>query len=93
MRPFGVVVGEVLPHEVAQVAFPEDDEMIQAFPLDRPDPALRIWIQVGRSVRNLLHLDVHRPEELIEGGGELLLSASRMSNAGLSRYGLKNAAA
>jgi hypothetical protein len=55
--PFPVVVGDEFGERSAQVGFPKDDDLIQAFLLDGPDESLRVCVAVGRVKRRLYHAD------------------------------------
>jgi hypothetical protein len=55
--PFVVVMGHERRKYSAQVGFPENDDPIQAFLLDRPDEALCVRIAVRRLKRRL-----HEPD-------------------------------
>ena len=49
MRARGVVVREVTAQQAAEMPFVEHDDVIEAFPSNRPDDALREWILPGRA--------------------------------------------
>ena len=46
MRAFGVVVFDVFPHKVLEVALAEYEEVIRAFPFYGPDKSFGIRVQV-----------------------------------------------
>jgi hypothetical protein len=52
MRAGGVVVREVTAQQAAEVSFVEHDDVIEAFPPNRPDDALGEGILPGRSRRD-----------------------------------------
>lgn len=66
MRSFVTVVAHKLGDQVFQMAFPEDDEMIQALPFYRRDPAFGIRVQVGGAEGDLQDVAFTICEELIE---------------------------
>src|SRR2546425_12277099 len=49
MRASGVVVREVTAQQAAEMPFVEHDDVIEAFPSNRPDDSLGEWILPGRS--------------------------------------------
>jgi len=49
MRARGVVVREVTAQQASEMPFVEHDDVIEAFPSNRPDDALREWILPGRA--------------------------------------------
>src|SRR6266849_7595275 len=55
MGAFSVVVVDILRYEIPQMSFAQDDEMVQAFPLDAADKTLGDGIEVGRAQRQPLH--------------------------------------
>ena len=67
----GVVVILVFPEQEFEVAFAESHEMVQAFMLDCLHEPFRVGVEVGRSERELLHLDSFALENLVEYCGEL----------------------
>lgn len=46
MRPFVVVMRNILLDQVIQMTTPEGHEVVQAFTLDRPNPALGEGVQL-----------------------------------------------
>jgi hypothetical protein len=57
MRPVAEVVAQVRRDEVVQVLFATHDEVVQAFILDRLNPALDEGADVGRMDRAASHID------------------------------------
>src|SRR2546422_4314008 len=49
MRARGVVVREVTAQQASEMPFVEHDDVIEAFPSNRSDDALREWILPGRA--------------------------------------------
>src|SRR5437773_10121042 len=49
MRARGVVVREVTAQQASEMPFVDHDDVIEAFPSNRPDDALREWILPGRA--------------------------------------------
>jgi hypothetical protein len=55
---------------MTQMVLAEDDEMIEAFPLDREDPALGVSVQVRRSWTDLDDVALLAGQDGVELGGE-----------------------
>jgi len=64
--PFPMVVGDEFGERPAQVGFPEDDDLIQAFLLDGPNEAFRVRIAIGRLKRRLHDADADIGQGLAE---------------------------
>jgi hypothetical protein len=47
MRPGLVVVADVFAEDLSEMMRAEDDQVVQAFPPDRSDDSLRVWILPG----------------------------------------------
>jgi hypothetical protein len=67
----GVVVLDIDPNDLVQVASPDDEQPVQAHGVDRPDPAFRVGVRVGRLHRREEHLGALRADHLVERVGEL----------------------
>jgi hypothetical protein len=67
----GVVVLDIDPKDLVQVASPDDEQPVQAHGVDRPDPAFRVGVRVGRLHRRHEHVDSLRPEHVVEPAAEL----------------------
>jgi hypothetical protein len=67
----GVVVLEVDPQHLLEVAAADNQQPDQALGADRPDPALGVGVGVGRLHRGHKHLDTFRSEHVIESAPEL----------------------
>src|SRR6266581_4907759 len=48
MRPGLVVVADVFAEGLSEMILAEDDQVVQAFPPDRSDDSLRVWVLPGR---------------------------------------------
>jgi len=67
----GVVVLEVDPKDLLEVAAPDDQQPVQALGPDRPDPAFRMGVRVRRLHRRQHHLGALGAEYVVEAAGEL----------------------
>jgi len=74
VRPLAVVVADVDPKHVFELAAAEDEQPVEALAADAADPALDVRVRVGRLDRCADDLDVLAREESVEGGGELRVS-------------------
>ncbi len=67
-----MVVGlDVDSQNALEMATRKDQEPIQTFSPDRPDPALSECVGLRRVERRLDHIDAFRVEHVVEGGAEL----------------------
>jgi hypothetical protein len=67
----GVVVLDVDPQHLLQVAAADDQQPVQALGPDRADPAFGVGVGVGCLHRRDQHLDALRLEHVVEDAGEL----------------------
>jgi hypothetical protein len=67
----GVVVLDVDPQHLLEVAAADNQQPVQALGADRPDPAFGVGVGVGRLHRRDQHLNAVRPEHVVEGAREL----------------------
>jgi hypothetical protein len=70
VRTVGVVVLDIDPEDLLQVAAPDDQQPVQAFGAHRPDPALRMGVRVGGLHRRQQHLSALGAEHVVEAAGE-----------------------
>lgn len=70
MRPGPVVMTGVRPEDALQVAWTEEEDVIEALSPDRADPTLRERVRPRRPNGCLHHRDPFRAEDLFEGAGE-----------------------
>jgi hypothetical protein len=56
VRAMPVVVLDIDPQDLLQVASPDDQQPVQAFGADRPNPTLRVSVRIGRLHRREQHL-------------------------------------
>jgi hypothetical protein len=66
-----VVMPDVDPKDLLQVATANDQEPVQALGADRPHPALRVRVRPGRLHGRQEHLGTIRAEHIVEAAGEL----------------------
>jgi len=71
MRAMGVVVRDVDPKDLLEVASADDQQPVQALGADALHPALRVRVRLGRLHRGHEHLAALRPELRIEAAAEL----------------------
>jgi hypothetical protein len=67
----GVVVLDIDPKDLLEVATPDDQQPVQALGAHRPDPALRVGVRVRRLHRRQQHLGALGAEHVVEAAGEL----------------------
>jgi hypothetical protein len=67
----GVVVLDVDPQHLLEVAPADNQQPVQSLGADRPDPAFGVGVGVGRLDRRDQHLSALRLEHVVEGAGEL----------------------
>jgi hypothetical protein len=67
----GVVVLDVDPKDLVEVAAPDDQQPVQALGAHCPDPAFRMGVRVGGLHRRQQHLGALRAEHVVEAAGEL----------------------
>jgi hypothetical protein len=73
-RPVGtvaVVMLDVDPKDLLEVAAPDDQQPVQTLGPDRPHPALGVGVRRGRPHRRAEHLTTVRAEDLVEPAAEL----------------------
>jgi hypothetical protein len=73
-RPVGtvaVVMLDVDPKDLLEVAAPDDQQPVQTLGPDRPHPALGVRVRRGCLHRRAEHLATVRPEDLVETAAEL----------------------
>jgi len=73
-RPVGtvsVVMLDVDPKDLLQVAAPNDQQPVQALGADRAHPALRVGVRLGRPDRGHQDSSFLRAEHVVEAAGEL----------------------
>ena len=66
MSPAPVIVVQVVPKDSAEMPLVQDDHVIQAFPPDRPDHPLDVWVLPGRSLGRPDLLDAQRGDPASE---------------------------
>jgi hypothetical protein len=71
MGPELEIIGQVFVDKMAQMVLAEKDEMVEAFRLDREDPALGVSVQVRRSWNDLDDVDLLAGQDGVELGGEV----------------------
>lgn len=71
MGTFSIIVVDVLPGDVAKVIFAKDDEMVEAFVLERLHPAFSKGIEVRGETWKALRLDACGAEDVAEMFSEL----------------------
>ena len=71
MRTMPVVVLDIDPQDLLQVASSYDQEPVQALGADRADPSFRVGVRPGRFHRRHQHLAAFRAEHVVEAAGEL----------------------
>jgi hypothetical protein len=67
----GVVVLDVDPKDLLEVAAPDDQQLVQALGAHRPDPAFRMGVRVRRLHRRQQDLGALEAEHVVEAAGEL----------------------
>ena len=67
----GVVVLDIDPQHLLEVAAADNQQPVQALGPHRADPAFGVGVGVGRLHRRDQHLSALRPEHVVEGAGEL----------------------
>src|SRR5215216_4767715 len=73
----GVVVLDVDPQHLLEVAAADDQQPVQALGPDRPDPAFGVGVGVGRLYRRDQYLGAVRMEDVVEGAGELRIPIAK----------------
>ncbi len=76
MRSMRVVVLDVDPEHLFQVASPDDQQPVQALSPHRRDPPLRERVRVGRLERGAQHRGALRPEHIVEAATELRVTVA-----------------
>ena len=71
MRTRPVVARDILAHHMAQMAWIEDEDLVQALFAHRPYLALGIGIRIWRSIRRVDDLDLFGNEDSVERLREL----------------------
>jgi hypothetical protein len=71
VRAMGVVVRDVDPKGLLEVASADDQQPVQTLGADGLHPALRVRVRLGRLHWDHEHLDAFRPEHCIEAVAEL----------------------
>jgi hypothetical protein len=71
MRTMPVVVLDIDPQDLLQVALSYDQEPVQALGADRADPSLGVRVRPGRLHRRHQHLATFGAEHVVEAAGEL----------------------
>jgi len=71
VRAMGVVVRDVDPKGLLEVASADDQQPVQALGADRADPALGVRVRLGRPHRRHQHLGTLGAEHVIKAAGEL----------------------
>jgi hypothetical protein len=77
VRTVGVVVLDVDPQHLLEVAAPDDQQPVQALGPHRPDPALGVGVGVRRLHRRDQHLGALGAAHVVEAAGELRVAVAQ----------------
>jgi hypothetical protein len=77
VRTVGVVVLDIDPQHLLEVAAPDDQQPVQALGPHRSDPALRVGVGVRRLHRRDQHLGALGTEHVVEAAGELRVAVAQ----------------
>jgi hypothetical protein len=81
----GVVVLDVDPKDLLEVAAPDDQQPVQALGAHRPDPAFRMGVRVRRLHRRQQDLGALEAEHVVEAAGELRVVVAQPKRSRRSR--------
>jgi hypothetical protein len=84
VRTMLVVVLDVPPEDVLQVATADDQQPVQALGADGADPTLGVGVGVGRLDRREQHLGALGAEDVVEAAGELRVPVAQQKARSLS---------
>jgi hypothetical protein len=74
VRAFAVVVLDVDPQNVFEMAAAEDQQPVETLVADGADESLGVGVRLRRLHGRVDHLDSFTAEQLVEGGGELAVA-------------------
>jgi hypothetical protein len=81
VRTVGVVVLDICPKDLRQMATSDNQQPVQALGADRADPPFRVRIRSGRLDRCHQHLPTLGAEHLVEAPGEFRVAVAQQGSA------------
>jgi hypothetical protein len=82
VRPFGVIVLEVMLDKMIQMLITKADEVVQTHMLDRSNPALSVRVHDGSATKDLFRFTASRAQGLIKRSAKLLVVIANQDRRG-----------